>query len=86
LDGILNAQYPPETAWCLNSEDWNIGIRSATPFTLEDSYWQLLWTAILQCIGPMSADQHKPIGIRRGARSFQLVLLSKLKTLKNHRN
>jgi hypothetical protein len=23
-------------------------------------------------IGPMSADQHKQIGIRRGARSFQL--------------
>jgi hypothetical protein len=35
-------------------------------------------------IGPMSADQHKHIGIRRGARSFKLrgVLFSKIKTLK----
>jgi hypothetical protein len=37
----------------------NIGILSANPFTLEDSYWLLLRTAYI--IGPMSADQHKQI-------------------------
>jgi hypothetical protein len=39
-------------------------------FSLGDSYWLLLWWAYT--IGPMSADQYKQIGIRRGARSFQL--------------
>jgi hypothetical protein len=48
----------------------NIGVESANPLTLEDFYWQLLWNAYT--IGPMSADEHKQIGIRRGARSFLL--------------
>jgi hypothetical protein len=38
--------------------------------TLLDSFWLLLWRAI--DIGPMSADQHKKIGIRRGATSVNI--------------
>jgi hypothetical protein len=54
-------------------EDWrtgNIGIRSADPLKLKYSYWLLLWRAFT--IGPMSADQHKQIEIRRGATSFNM--------------
>jgi hypothetical protein len=47
-----------------------IGIRGANPLILEDSYWLLLWKAFT--IGPMSADQHKQIGIRRGATPFNM--------------
>jgi hypothetical protein len=47
-----------------------IGIRGANPRILEDSYWLLRWKAFT--IGPMSADQHKQIGIRRGATSFNM--------------
>jgi hypothetical protein len=43
---------------------------SANPFILEDSYWLLLWKAFT--IGPMSADQHKQIGIWRGATPFNM--------------
>jgi hypothetical protein len=35
----------------------------ANSLTLKDSYWLLPWRAFP--IGPMSADQHKQIGIRR---------------------
>jgi hypothetical protein len=48
----------------------HIGIRGANPLILEDSYWLLLWKAFT--IGPMSADQHKQIGIRRGATPFNM--------------
>jgi hypothetical protein len=48
----------------------HIGIRGANPLILEDSNWLLLWKAVT--IGPMSADQHKQIGIRRGATSFNM--------------
>jgi hypothetical protein len=41
-----------------------IGFRGANPRILEDSYWLLLWMAFT--IGPMSADQHKQIGISQG--------------------
>jgi uncharacterized membrane protein len=47
-----------------------IGIRDANPLILEDSYWLLLWKAFT--IGPLSADQHKQIGIRRGATPFNV--------------
>jgi hypothetical protein len=48
----------------------HIGIRGTNPLILEDSYWLLLWKAFT--IGPMSADQHKPIGIQRGATPFNM--------------
>jgi hypothetical protein len=60
-------------SWGLNCGDSRIGyigIRSANPLTLENFYGLLLWTAYN--IGPISADQHKQIGIQGGARSFQL--------------
>jgi hypothetical protein len=47
-----------------------IGVRTANSLTLDGFYWLLLWTAYT--IGPMSADLHTQIGIRGGARSFQL--------------
>jgi hypothetical protein len=69
----------------LKSEDWrtrNIEIRRANLFTLEVSYWLVLWKPFT--IGPMSADQHKQVGIRRGARSVKwapvTVLLRKIET------
>jgi hypothetical protein len=46
---------------------WNPG---ANPLTLEDSYCLRLWKAFT--IGPMSADQHKQIGIRRGATPYNM--------------
>jgi hypothetical protein len=48
----------------------NIGILHADRCTLEGSYWLLLTRAFT--IGPMSADQHKQIGILRGAISFYM--------------
>jgi hypothetical protein len=45
-------------------------VRKANPLTLDGFYWLLHKMAYT--IGPMSADQHKQIGIRGGARSFQL--------------
>jgi hypothetical protein len=48
----------------------HIGIRGANPRILEDSYWLLHWKAFT--IGPMSADQHKQIRIRRGATPFNM--------------
>jgi hypothetical protein len=48
----------------------NIGVQSVNPLTLEDFYWLVVRTAYT--IGPISADQHKQIGIRRGASSFPL--------------
>jgi hypothetical protein len=50
----------------------HIGIRGANPLILEDSYWLLLWKAFI--IGPVSADQHKQIGIRRGATPFNMAI------------
>jgi hypothetical protein len=44
---------------CEDGRIGHIGIRSANPFTLDNFYW-------------LSADQHKQIDIRRGARSHQL--------------
>jgi hypothetical protein len=54
-------------------EDWrtgNIGIRGASPLTLKNSYWLLLWRAFT--IGPMAADLHKQIGILRGTTFFNM--------------
>jgi hypothetical protein len=48
----------------------HIGIQGANPLILEDSFWLLLWKAFT--IGPMSADQHKQIGIWRGATPFNM--------------
>jgi hypothetical protein len=46
-------------------EDWrtgNIGIRCTNPLTLKDAF----------TFCPMSADQYKQIGIRRGATSINM--------------
>jgi hypothetical protein len=48
----------------------NIGIRSANPLTLANSFWLLLRRPLT--IGPMSAIQYKQIGFRRGATSFKM--------------
>jgi hypothetical protein len=56
--------------WMRALSTGHIGIRGANPLILEDSYWLLLWKAFT--IGPMSADQHKQIGIRRGATPFNM--------------
>jgi hypothetical protein len=63
----------PYCSCSLKWGDWrmrNIGVRSANPLTLDGFYRLLLWTAYT--IGPISADQQIQIGIRGGARSFQL--------------
>jgi hypothetical protein len=51
--------------WLRALSTGHIGIRGANPLILEDSHWLLLCKAFT--IGPMSADQHKKIGIQRGA-------------------
>jgi hypothetical protein len=56
--------------WMRALSTGHIGIRGANPCILKDSYWLLLWKAFT--IGPMSADQHKQIGIRRGATPFNM--------------
>jgi hypothetical protein len=48
--------------WMQALSTGHIGIRGANPRILEDSCWLLLWKAFT--VGPMSADQHKQIGIR----------------------
>jgi hypothetical protein len=56
--------------WMQALSTGHIGIRGANPLMLEDSYWLLLLKAFT--IDPMSADQHKQIGIRRGATPFNM--------------
>jgi hypothetical protein len=56
--------------WMRALSTGHIGIRGTNPLILEDSYWLLLWKAFP--IGQMSADQHKQIGIRRGATPFYM--------------
>jgi hypothetical protein len=56
--------------WMRALSTGHIGIRGANPRILEDSFWLLLWKAFT--IGPISADQHKQIGIRRGATPFNM--------------
>jgi hypothetical protein len=56
--------------WMRALSTGHIEIRGANPLILEDSCWLLLWKAFT--IGPMSADQHKQIGIRRGATPFNM--------------
>jgi hypothetical protein len=51
----------------------HIGIWGANPIMLEDSYWLLLGKAFT--IGPMAADQHKQIGLRRGAIPFNMSIV-----------
>jgi hypothetical protein len=56
--------------WMQALSTGHIGIQGANPLILEHSHWLLLWKAFT--IGPMSADQHKQIGIRRGATPFNI--------------
>jgi hypothetical protein len=53
-----------------SAQHGHIGIRGANPLILEDSYWLLLGKAFTK--GPMSVDQHKPIGIQPGATPFNM--------------
>jgi hypothetical protein len=46
------------------------GIRCANPLYTEPFLLVVVWTAFT--IGPMSADQHEQIEIRRGATSFNM--------------
>jgi hypothetical protein len=55
----------PCCSWDLKCGDWRIGylgVRTANSLTLDGFYWLLLLTAYT--IGPISAEQHKQIGIR----------------------
>jgi hypothetical protein len=56
--------------WMRALSTGHIGIWGANLRILEDSYLLLLWKAFT--IGPMSADQHKQIGIWRGATPFNM--------------
>jgi hypothetical protein len=56
--------------WMPELSTEHIGIQGTNPFILEDFYWLLLWKAFI--IGPMSADQHKQIGIRPEATPFNM--------------
>jgi hypothetical protein len=59
--------------WMRALSTGHIGNRGANPLILEDSHWLLLWKAF--AIGPMPADQHKQIGIRRGATPFNMSIV-----------
>jgi hypothetical protein len=58
--------------WMRALSTGHIGIRGTNPRILEDSYWLLLWKAVTGTIDPMPADQHKQIGIWRGATPFNM--------------
>jgi hypothetical protein len=66
----------PNWHWSIMCEDWrteNIWIRCANPLAIKDFFWLLiclLWRAFT--IRPMTTDQHKQIGIRRGALSLNM--------------
>jgi hypothetical protein len=60
----------PALFWMRALSTGHIGIRGANPLILDYSYWLRLWKAFT--IGPMSADEHKQIGIRREATPFNM--------------
>jgi hypothetical protein len=56
--------------WMRALSTGHIRIRGANSLILEDPHLLLLWKAFT--IGPMSDDQHKQIGIWRGATPFNM--------------